>query len=67
MDNLHLTAAQMVHMLQAEIREASRTGVLSMRAWMPLYVASVFWRGDAQETEGVNNLLQTVVRRAPST
>eukprot|EP00959_Pyramimonas_sp_CCMP1952_P077781 1625901-Pyramimonas_sp.AAC.1 len=66
MDNLHITAAKVVHMFQAEIREASRTGVLSMRVWMPLYLASVFWRGDTQEIEGVNNLLQTVVRRAPS-
>ncbi|CAK0893467.1 unnamed protein product, partial [Prorocentrum cordatum] len=62
---LHRTAAKIKALFEPELRECMLSGKLSASLWAPIHMVGQSWKGDTQEIEGINNVIQVRCDRAP--
>ena len=66
---LHVTTRKVKTVFHEAITHCSATGKLSGAAgalWGIMWMVAVTWKGDQQEIEGINNVLQHVLTQAPN-
>ena len=64
-ERLHVTARKIVMLFGDELRTSVARGTLCMRLYVPLRIVALFWKADQQEIEGMNGMLQAIVKRSP--
>lgn len=55
---LHITAAKIKVLFGKALRYVARTGCCSAPLFITMRFVACFWKGDTQEIEGINNLVQ---------
>ena len=63
--NLHLVARKVKKIFHDEVVQGAESGTVGMQLWTAIRLVVVKWRPDVQEVEGINNIIQQVVRAAP--
>ena len=58
------TTAKVVKLFRSELKYCAEHGVLSMCLFAILRMLVISWKGDTQEIEGINSLIDIIVKSA---